>query len=109
MDDEACAAAKGLATTLTPVGLFSCGVRVMGVKGVLMQTIAGFRTFIDSPSWVNSLMSLQMGALFSRVNLLMNWEHCTMTEALPTHSTGMRSLSFAGCLFCVSFTRIAQR
>lgn len=108
MDDEACAATKGLATTVTPVGLFSCGVRVMGVKGVRMEIIAGFRTIIDSPSWVNFLMSLQMGAFFSRVNLLMNWEHCAMTEALPTHSTGTRSLSFAGCLFCVSFARFAQ-
>lgn len=30
MDDEACAATKGLATSNAPVGLFSCGVRVMG-------------------------------------------------------------------------------
>ena len=108
MDDEACAATKGLATTVTPVGLLSCRVRVMGVRGVLIKTIAGFKTFIDSPSWVNSLMSLQMGAFFSRVNLLMNWERRAMTEVLPTHSTGTQSLSFAGCLFCVSFTRITQ-
>ena len=108
VDDKACAATESLATTVAPIGLLSRVIRLTGMKGVPTETIAGFTTFIDFPSRVNSLMTLQMGAFLSQENPRMNWEHFAITEAFPTLSTGIQCLSFAGFLFCVSFNRITQ-
>lgn len=108
VDDKACAATESLATTVTPIGLLSHVIRLTGMKGVPIETIAGFTAFIDFSSWVNSLMTLQTGAFLSQVKPRMNWEHFAITEAFPTLSTGIQCVSFAGFLFCVSGNRITQ-
>lgn len=105
VDDEPRAAAEPLATTVTPKGLLSRGMRL---KGVVPETITRFGTCIDFLSQGNFLPSLQRAAFLSCINPLRHWKHRAVAEALPTVTTWMQFLSFGGFLFCVSSNTIIE-